>query len=68
MTTSYGESDAWVPVCGSGAVLYYNDPITGTWREVCTSGDPIKYLDETTGTWIPLCCGGGGGGSWNPPG
>jgi hypothetical protein len=57
MSIVYGEGDHWVPVCGSGAVLYYNDPITNTWKPVCSAGDPIKYWDETNQAWTPLCCG-----------
>lgn len=48
-------TETWVPVCGSGAVLYYNDPITRTWKPVCSSDDPVYGV--VNGAWMPLCCG-----------
>jgi len=66
MSIVYGENSAWVPVCGSGAILRYKDPITDSWVEVCKSGNPIKYLDEVTGTWLSLCCGAGNTGAVGP--
>lgn len=50
-------SESWVPVCRSGAVLYYNDPITRTWKPVCGADDPVYGKDPVTGQWIALCCG-----------
>lgn len=61
--------EEWVPVCGSGAKLNYNDPRSRTWRSVCDSSETIHGLDPITGQWIPLCCGGSytGPGSYTPP-
>ncbi len=64
-------TEEWVPVCGSGAKLYYNDPRTNTWQSVCDSSETIYGKDPITNQWIQLCCGGTytgpGSGSSTPP-
>lgn len=67
-------AEEWVPVCGSGAKLYYNDPRTGTWKSVCDSAETVYGKDPITDQWIQLCCGGsyagpgsGTGTGWTPP-
>ena len=68
MSVVYGENDAWVPVCGSGAVLRYKDPRTDVWQDVCSAGNPIRYHDPVTDTWVSLCCRGGTGPGGGGPG
>lgn len=56
--------ERWVPVCGSGAKLYHNNPISGAWEAVCPGSEgatPIYAKDPHTGVWIELCC------EHNPP-
>lgn len=56
--------EVWLPTCGAGAELYYNDPITNSWQPVCGAQNTV--YGNVNGEWVPLCCQVGGGGGVEP--